>query len=207
MPNFDFLSDKEIIDIYKYIENESKSRNLALDSLYALNDFNCDSIVTDSIVTDAIDCTLDSPDSSNQNFIIPEQVGYTLYIPNLDWVNVDRFIKAKLEPIDFFVSVNSLEDFETLQSSIILYNYDAQIEGYINDSNLISFNIFDSNSKTPLPIDEFALLAVTGRKGDVFYIGFKEIKIQEGTYLVNLEQIEYNDLHSKVSQVVTDYIE
>lgn len=172
MPNYDFLTDKELKDIWDYIKNESalldkdsdRKKPLMItqkivDSLLIAQDKEVKlrkQSIKETVITDTI-----YDDKALVN------VGYTLFANNFGWFNYDSFLEVShYTPINFSVMLNG--EYENSTMSLVLKERKAIIDLYKFKNNIYSLG--GTNNQVRLPKGEKAIVIATCYKKGTNYV-------------------------------------
>jgi mono/diheme cytochrome c family protein len=163
MPGFPDLTDKELEQLYAYIENTAILNNVPIDSsLFGSED--CGS--TDMRIIGWGDTT----ETGDRSSILS-----TTFKTTLNWANIDRFWDdPRMKPQEFFVEVTE-EHLEDINVFIVFRDDKCFLPSWWNDGNKYSFTHNSDEKMTTLPIGATAQIMVTAKKGDAVYFAVKEI--------------------------------
>lgn len=173
MPNFDFLTDKELKDIWNYIKNESALLDKDPDSKKPLM---LTQKMVDSLFTVSKSIKITQQQIIDESEVIISDAGFTLHANNFGWFNYDSFIKTDTyTPINFSVTLQG--EYAVCNMLLVFKKRNTILSIYHNDKNTIYYLGNTKEEKVLLPKGEKAIVIATCYKkesvntaDDIFFV-------------------------------------
>lgn len=117
----------------------------------------------------------------------------TLRVPQMGYINCDRFIDQPVRK-NVLVKITNLNKATNVYSYLLFRSYNSLMQGYMTDSNSISF----SN----IPVGTKVYLIVIGNDGNETFYSEKEIVVdKEITTDVTLESMKKEEIECYITQI------
>jgi hypothetical protein len=192
MPNYDFLTDRELKDIGNYIKNESALLDKDPDRKKPLQ-------MTQKLIDSLFVAETQNRQLRQQNTVeIVEydtigDAGYTLYASKFGWFNYDSFIKigSTYTPINFSVMLNG--EYENCSMLLVIKKRKVIVYIYHQEKNIYYLGN-SKNEKVLLPKGEKAVVIATCYKKGVNYTEDNVFFVMQEITLGKEEMISLNPL-------------
>lgn len=136
-------------------------------------------------------------ETQNQNI-----ASYNFKINELGWMNVDAFMAdPSCQESSFEVIINSLENINSINVSLVIPRRKVSIFSISNSSNQYSFTKKTDGYRN-LPIGEQAFIVAIGVNEGTPFFGMKEIKIpRNGTINLEMSKVDKELIATKINEI------
>ena len=207
MTRFEFLSDDQIINIYRFIESESRNRSFSKNQIKFID--SC-AVLGSTSYTYVGDQIIDSVDLSNSLTLFSEKKllqyakTYEFNLTEFGWFNVDLFINKNNPEIENFSFDIKNTGEGIVMGYVVFKNRKVIIPLEFQDKKFyLKYGSYKKYIEFPLG-EELVVLAFEELENKIIKFGHVELvsSISNNDYEIELENIDGNDIENFMNEIL-----